>query len=122
MSTRRRSDPLVQRLRPYTTTIFAEMSALAARTGSINLGQGFPDTDGPASLLRGAQRAIAEGVNQYPPGPGHRRAARCDRDGPRYGTIGQHFDPDTEVLVTVGATEAHRGRRARAVPSPATRC
>src|SRR6478735_9609001 len=52
------ADPLVARLRPYTTTIFAEMSALAVRTGSINLGQGFPDTDGPASLLAAAQRAI----------------------------------------------------------------
>ncbi len=41
----------VDRLRPFTTTIFAEMSALAVRTDAVNLGQGFPDTDGPASLL-----------------------------------------------------------------------
>ena len=68
--TPRLANPLVQRLRPYTTTIFAEMSALAGATGSINLGQGFPDTDGPPSLLAAAQRAIANGVNQYPPGPG----------------------------------------------------
>jgi len=67
--TPRLANPLVQRLRPYTTTIFAEMSALAVATGSINLGQGFPDTDGPPSLLAAAQHAIAHGVNQYPPGP-----------------------------------------------------
>jgi N-succinyldiaminopimelate aminotransferase len=101
----RLTDPLVRRLRPYTTTIFAEMSALATTTGSINLGQGFPDTDGPASLLEGARQAIADGVNQYPPGPGipelrHAIAQARIRDH------GQHFDPDTEVLVTVGATEA----------------
>ena len=105
VSTRRRSDPLVPRLRPYTTTIFAEMSALAVRTGSINLGQGFPDTDGPASLLRGAQRAIADGFNQYPPGPGIaelRGAVAMARERDHQ----QHFDPDTEVLVTAGATEA----------------
>ena len=48
-------------------TIFAEMSALAARTGAINLGQGFPDEDGPAPVLEAARDAIAHGVNQYPP-------------------------------------------------------
>jgi hypothetical protein len=64
------SSPLVQRLRPFTETIFAEMSALATRTGAINLGQGFPDTDGPASMLDIARDSIAAGVNQYPPGPG----------------------------------------------------
>ena len=52
-------------------TIFAEMTALAARTGAVNLGQGFPDADGPAAITRAAQDAIAAGVNQYPPGPGH---------------------------------------------------
>ena len=51
-------------------TIFAEMSALAAATGAINLGQGFPDTDGPPEVLEAARRAIAEGVNQYSPGRG----------------------------------------------------
>src|SRR6476661_10239513 len=98
------TDPLVARLRPYTTTIFAEMSALAARTGSINLGQGFPDTDGPPAVLEAARRAISDGVNQYPPGPGNpqlRQAIAFARERDH----GQVFDPDTQVLVTVGATE-----------------
>jgi N-succinyldiaminopimelate aminotransferase len=101
----RSANPLVRRLRPYTTTIFAEMSALATATGSINLGQGFPDTDGPASLLEGARQAIADGINQYPPGPGipELRKAIAER---RLTDHQQRFDPDSEVLVTVGATEA----------------
>ena len=101
----RLADPLVRRLRPYTTTIFAEMSALATATGSINLGQGFPDTDGPASLLAAAQQAIADGANQYPPGPGIPALRQAIADA-RLRDHGQRFDPDTEVLVTVGATEA----------------
>ena len=96
---------MVAHLRPYASTIFAEMSALAARVGAVNLGQGFPDEDGPASMLRVAQESIAEGINQYPPGPGiaplrHAIAAQRQR---HYGIT---YDPDTEVLVTVGATEA----------------
>ena len=87
------------------TTIFAEMSALAASTGAINLGQGFPDTDGPAEVLRAAQDAIAAGINQYPPGRGtavlREAVARHQR---RW--YGLEVDPDTEVLVTAGATEA----------------
>jgi N-succinyldiaminopimelate aminotransferase len=99
-----RSNPLVPRLEPFTSTIFAEMTALAARTGAVNLGQGFPDTDGPPSMLAAAQEAIASGVNQYPPGPGRPELrAAIARQRTRYGTS---FDPDTEVLVTVGATEA----------------
>ncbi|WP_028851946.1 pyridoxal phosphate-dependent aminotransferase [Thermocrispum municipale] len=98
-------DPvLVPRLRPFASTVFAEMTALATRTGSVNLGQGFPDTDGPAGMLAAAQRAIADGVNQYPPGPGRpelREAIAEHRT--RYGT---EFDPESEVLVTAGATEA----------------
>jgi len=95
----------VSRLRPYATTVFAEMSALAARIGAVNLGQGFPDEDGPPAMLKAAQEAIANGVNQYPPGIGiaplrHAIAAQRQR---RYGI---EYDPDTEVLVTVGATEA----------------
>ncbi|CAM3222098.1 pyridoxal phosphate-dependent aminotransferase [Mycobacterium colombiense] len=95
----------VSRLRPYATTVFAEMSALAARIGAVNLGQGFPDEDGPPAMLKAAQEAIADGVNQYPPGVGiaplrHAIAAQRQR---RYGI---DYDPDTEVLVTVGATEA----------------
>ncbi|HEY3262194.1 MAG TPA: aminotransferase, partial [Pseudonocardiaceae bacterium] len=63
-----RTPALVSRLRPFTSTIFAEMTALAVRTGSVNLGQGFPDTDGPPGMLEAAQKAIASGMNQYPPG------------------------------------------------------
>jgi N-succinyldiaminopimelate aminotransferase len=98
-------DRLVPRLRPFTSTIFAEMTALALAHDAVNLGQGAPDTDGPASMLAAAQAAIAGGLNQYPPGPGMpvlRAAVAADRLA-RYG---QHLDPDTEVLVTVGATEA----------------
>ncbi|HZC51396.1 MAG TPA: aminotransferase class I/II-fold pyridoxal phosphate-dependent enzyme, partial [Mycobacterium sp.] len=95
----------VSRLRPYATTVFAEMSALAARIGAVNLGQGFPDEDGPPALLKAAQDAIAEGANQYPPGLGIaplRQAIAAHRK--RH--FGVEYDPDTEVLVTVGATEA----------------
>ncbi len=95
----------VSRLQPYAVTIFAEMSALAARIGAVNLGQGFPDEDGPAGMLKVAQDAIAEGVNQYPPGPGipELREAIARQRARQYG---MQYDPDTEVLVTVGATEA----------------
>jgi N-succinyldiaminopimelate aminotransferase len=98
------SRALVPRLQPFTSTIFAEMTALAVRTGAVNLGQGFPDTDGPPGMLAAAQEAIAAGVNQYPPGPGRPelRAAISEHRT----RFGQSFDPDTEVLVTVGATEA----------------
>lgn len=91
-------------MRPFTSTIFAEMTALANRTGAVNLGQGFPDTDGPAGMLRVAKESIDGGLNQYPPGPGtpELRQAVAEHRA-RYGT---HHDPDTEVLVTVGATEA----------------
>src|ERR1700727_721360 len=95
----------VSRLRPYATTVFAEMSALAARIGAVNLGQGFPDEDGPPAMLKAAQDAIADGANQYPPGLGiaplrHAVAAQRKRH------FGIDYNPDTEVLVTVGATEA----------------
>ncbi|WP_396927519.1 pyridoxal phosphate-dependent aminotransferase [Mycolicibacterium sp.] len=95
----------VSRLQPYAVTIFAEMSALAARIGAVNLGQGFPDEDGPVGMLEAAQKAIAEGVNQYPPGLGIaplREAIAAQRKR-QYGV---EYDPETEVLVTVGATEA----------------
>ncbi|MFN2494481.1 MAG: pyridoxal phosphate-dependent aminotransferase [Pseudonocardiaceae bacterium] len=96
---------LVPALQPFTSTIFAEMTALAVRTGAVNLGQGFPDTDGPAGMLERARSAIADGVNQYPPGPGipELRRAVAEHRALRYGLA---FDPDTEVLITVGATEA----------------
>ena len=62
---------LNRRLAEFGTTIFAEMSALAVRTGAINLGQGFPDTDGPEAVREAAVRALRDGRgNQYPPGPG----------------------------------------------------
>ncbi len=86
-------------------SIFAEMSALAARTGAINLGQGFPDTDGPDEVLDAARRAIADGVNQYPPGRGMPvlREAIARHQQRFYGLSP---DPESEVLVTAGATEA----------------
>ncbi|MET9429150.1 pyridoxal phosphate-dependent aminotransferase [Streptomyces sp. NPDC003036] len=96
---------LNRRLAAFGTTIFAEMSALAVRTGSINLGQGFPDTDGPEEVREAAVRALRDGRgNQYPPGPGipELRTAVAEHQRSRYGLA---YDPDTEVLVTAGATE-----------------
>jgi N-succinyldiaminopimelate aminotransferase len=88
------------------TTIFAEMSAMAVATKSVNLGQGFPDTDGPAVVAEAAAAAIMAGRgNQYPPGPGVpelRRAIAAHQQ--RF--YGLDVNPDTEVLVTAGATEA----------------
>ncbi len=88
------------------TTIFAEMSALAQRTGSVNLGQGFPDTDGPASVAAAAADAVLTGQgNQYPPGLGipELREAIAAHQLRNYGI---DLDPEREVLVTAGATEA----------------
>ncbi len=100
------SDRLVPHLAGLGTTIFAEMSALAVSTGAINLGQGFPDVDGPTSVAEAAIFAIRAGRgNQYPPGPGVpvlRQAIAAHQE--RW--YGQTLDPDTEVLVTAGATEA----------------
>lgn len=97
---------LNRRLTEFGTTIFAEMSALALQTGSINLGQGFPDTDGPEEVREAAVRALRDGRgNQYPPGPGvpELRTAIAAHQERRYGLS---YDPDAEVLVTAGATEA----------------
>jgi N-succinyldiaminopimelate aminotransferase len=88
------------------TTIFAEMSELAVATGSVNLGQGFPDTDGPEEVARAAADAIMSGRgNQYPPGAGipELRQAVAEHQRRCYGL---QVDPDSEVLVTAGATEA----------------
>ena len=99
-------DPLsAHRLDGLGTTVFAEMSALALATGSVNLGQGFPDTDGPPEVAEAAIKAIRDGVNQYPPGPGapDLRQAIAEHQQRFYGLT---FDPATEVVVTTGATEA----------------
>jgi N-succinyldiaminopimelate aminotransferase len=100
-----RAPYLNARLQGYTSTIFSEMSALAVATGSLNLGQGFPDVDGPDAIKQAAIRAIEAGHNQYPPlnGIGELRSAIAWHQK-RYN--GLDFDPDTEILVTAGATEA----------------
>ncbi|MCV2491219.1 pyridoxal phosphate-dependent aminotransferase [Geodermatophilus sp. YIM 151500] len=100
-----RTPYLSARLQGFGTTVFAEMSALAVATGSINLGQGFPDYPGPAPVLEAARAAIGTAHDQYPPGPGlpelRHAVARHHR---RF--TGLVYDPDGEVLVTAGATEA----------------
>ncbi|HET9187626.1 MAG TPA: pyridoxal phosphate-dependent aminotransferase [Acidothermaceae bacterium] len=98
-------NPLVTRLQGLGATIFAEMSALALATDSINLGQGFPDVDGPDEIKQRAVDAIWEGRNQYAPGPGtpELRSAVVHHQRHWYGI---ELDPDDEVLVTAGATEA----------------
>ncbi|MEV4463331.1 pyridoxal phosphate-dependent aminotransferase [Micromonospora echinofusca] len=98
-------DPLVARMRPFGTTIFAEMSALAVRTGAVNLGQGFPDTDGPTEMLAAAAQALRTGQNQYPPGPGI-PALRAAVAAHQRRFWGLEYDPDGEIVVTAGATEA----------------
>ena len=96
---------LVERMRRFGNTIFGEMSALAAATGSINLGQGFPDTDGPAEILEAAVAAMRAGHNQYPPAIGIEPLRRAIADHQRR-FYDLSYDADTEVLVTAGATEA----------------
>ena len=97
---------LNRRLAGLGTTIFAEMSELAVATGSVNLGQGFPDTDGPPEIARAAAEAIMTGHgNQYPPGAGipELRRAIAEHQSRFYHL---DLDPDGQVLVTAGATEA----------------
>ena len=89
----------------FGTTIFAEMSALAAETGAVNLGQGFPDTDGPREMLEAAKTAIDGGRNQYPPGPGVPELLEAVT-AHQWRFYGLELDPRSQVLVTVGATEA----------------
>ena len=100
-----RTEQLAGRLAGLGTTVFAEMSALALETGAVNLGQGFPDTDGPIEVADAAVAAIRAGVNQYPPGPGQPdlRLAIAEHQKRFYGL---DLDPATEVVVTTGATEA----------------
>ncbi|GAB3707845.1 pyridoxal phosphate-dependent aminotransferase [Corynebacterium nasicanis] len=95
----------VHRLREFGETVFATMSARAVEFDAVNLGQGFPDSDGPPRMLEIACEEIRAGNNQYGPGRGlpvlrEAVAAQRARDH------GVHYDPDTEVLITVGATEA----------------
>jgi N-succinyldiaminopimelate aminotransferase len=100
----RNTPPLARRLDGIPPTIFTTMSGLAARTGAVNLGQGFPDADGPASVLAAADRAMREGANQYAPGPGVPvlRQAIARHQARHYGV---DLDPDREVVVTTGCTE-----------------
>jgi N-succinyldiaminopimelate aminotransferase len=96
---------MARRLRSIPPTIFSEMSALAVRTGSLNLGQGFPDRDGPPAVVEAAVAALRAGRNQYPPGIGipELREAVAEHQARHYGV---ELDPLTEVVVTAGATEA----------------
>lgn len=98
-------------------TIFAEMTALAMSTGAINLGQGFPDEDGPLEVLDAAREAIAQGANQYAPGRGipDLRLAISEHQQRFYGL---RLDPDAHVLVTAGATEAIAATLLAVVDSP----
>lgn len=98
-------------------TIFAEMSAAAVRTGALNLGQGFPDEDGPAEVLEAARAAIALGANQYPPGRGvpDLLAAISEHQHRFYGL---DVDPEREVIVTAGATEALSATLLALIESP----
>jgi N-succinyldiaminopimelate aminotransferase len=103
-----RSPYLTSRLQGFGTTVFAEMSALAVATGSVNLGQGFPDYPGPPEVLDVARAAIGTAADQYPPGPGRpelREAVAAHVQ--RFRGLG--YDPGDEVLVTAGATEALSG-------------
>lgn len=99
------NDRAAARLDGLGTTIFARMSALAVATDSINLGQGFPDVDGPREIIEAAVAAMRSGHNQYPPGSGipELRAAIAAHQQRFYGI---ELDADSEVLVTTGATEA----------------
>ena len=100
-----RTPYLADRLQGFGTTVFAEMSALAVATASVNLGQGFPDYPGPPEVLEVARSAIGTAADQYPPGPGipELRAAAAEHQQ-RF--QGLRYDPEREVLITAGATEA----------------
>lgn len=102
------SSSLTHKLEGFGVSIFGEMTALAVATGAINLGQGFPDYNGPDEVLRIAQQEIAAGNNQYPPGRGlaDLRLAISEHQQRFWGLS---YDPDAEILVTMGATEALAG-------------
>ena len=96
---------LAHRLDGIPPTIFSEMSALAVRTGSVNLGQGFPDVDGPPTVIARAVQALETGANQYAPGPGVPALRRAiARHQQRH--YGLELDPDSQIVVTTGCTEA----------------
>ncbi|HSK24501.1 MAG TPA: aminotransferase class I/II-fold pyridoxal phosphate-dependent enzyme [Egicoccus sp.] len=97
--------PLVARMRGFGTTIFSEMTALAVANDAVNLGQGFPDEDPPEAMIAAATAAMRAGHNQYAPGPGVGvlRHAIADHQQRHHALT---YDPDTEVSVTFGATEA----------------
>jgi N-succinyldiaminopimelate aminotransferase len=94
-----------RRLEEFNVTVFAEMSALARRTDALNLGQGFPDTDGPPEIIEAAVHAMRSGYNQYPPATGFAKLRKAIA-AHQLRFYGLEIDPDTEVLVTTGATEA----------------
>ncbi|MEX0427169.1 pyridoxal phosphate-dependent aminotransferase [Nocardioides sp. DS6] len=95
---------VASRLHGIPPTIFTEMSALALATGAVNLGQGFPDVDGPEAVIKRAVEALETGANQYAPGPGvpALREAVARHQRRHYGL---DLDPMTQVAVTTGATE-----------------
>ncbi|HZJ05940.1 MAG TPA: pyridoxal phosphate-dependent aminotransferase [Nocardioidaceae bacterium] len=104
MTANQQQTRLARRLHGIPTSIFSEMSALAVSTGSLNMGQGFPDTDGPSSAVEAAVEALRQGRNQYAPGPGipELRRAIAAHQHAHYGI---DLDPESEVVVTTGATE-----------------
>ncbi len=96
---------LTSRLPHFGTTIFTVMSALAAETGAVNLGQGFPDFDCDPELVNAVTRAMQAGHNQYPPMPGV-PALRQAMAAKMQALYGLRCDPNTEITVTAGATQA----------------
>ena len=97
--------PISRRLQPFGTTIFSEMTQLAQQHGAINLGQGFPDWDGPDFVKDAAARSMKGGHDQYPPSQGisSLRRAVADRYGP---LLARDLDPDVNITITAGCTEA----------------
>jgi N-succinyldiaminopimelate aminotransferase len=98
------STVLRESMRQFGTSIFSTITDLAVRRQAINLAQGFPDFDPPQRLLDAAAAAVHGGFSQYAPSVGYpdlRRAVAAHQAG-----YGQQWDPDTEVTITVGATEA----------------
>ncbi|MCG8654841.1 pyridoxal phosphate-dependent aminotransferase [Yimella sp. NH-Cas1] len=99
------SNPLVHRMQDFGETIFAEMTQRALAADAVNLGQGFPDADGPSAVLEAAVDAIRAGRNQYPPSIGFPDLREAVSEHQRR-FRGVEVDPATQVMVTAGATEA----------------